>query len=139
MPDVHAIICPLHLFYFRLWSVSLDGGNPTVLDTWGYDYSTIIDIAVLHEECGKSGKNSNENPSSARKTSVCTSIVYELRNYVMLSFTTLTVNALSHTCKGSFYIAQYPVRWIAQSALHLLPPLADLFIPTPTRLLREAF
>ena len=32
--------------------------------------------------------------------------------------------------KGSFYIAQYPVRWTAQSALHF-PPLADLFIPTP--------
>ena len=41
--------------------------------------------------------------------------------------------------KGSFYIAQYPVRWTAQSALHFLPPLADLFIPTPTWLLREAF
>ena len=41
--------------------------------------------------------------------------------------------------KGSFYIAQYPVRWTAQSALHFLNPLADLFIPTPTRLLREAF
>ena len=41
--------------------------------------------------------------------------------------------------KISFYIAQYPVRWTAQSALHVLPPLADLFIPTPTRLLREAF
>ena len=41
--------------------------------------------------------------------------------------------------KGSFSIAQYPVRWTAQSALHFLPPLADLFIPTPTRLLREAF
>ena len=32
--------------------------------------------------------------------------------------------------KGSFYIAQYPVRWTAQSDLHFLPPLADLFIPT---------
>ena len=42
--------------------------------------------------------------------------------------------------KGSFfYIAQYPVRWTAQSALHFLPSLADLFIPTPTRLLQEAF
>ena len=40
---------------------------------------------------------------------------------------------------GSFYIAQYPVLWTAQSALHRLPSLADLFIPTPTRLLREAF
>ena len=35
--------------------------------------------------------------------------------------------------------AQYPVRWTAQSALHFFPPLADMFIPTPTRLLREAF
>ena len=35
------------------------------------------------------------------------------------------------TGKGSFYIAQYPVRWTAQSALHFLPSLADLFIPTP--------
>ena len=41
--------------------------------------------------------------------------------------------------KGSLYIAQYPVRWTAQSALHFLPPLADMFIPTPTQLLREAF
>ena len=41
--------------------------------------------------------------------------------------------------KGSFYIAQYPVRWTAQSALHFLPSLTDLFIPTPTRLLLEAF
>ena len=39
--------------------------------------------------------------------------------------------------KGSFYIAQYPVR--SQSALHFLPSLTDLFIPTPTLLLREAF
>ena len=29
-----------------------------------------------------------------------------------------------------FYIALYPVRWTAQSALYF-PPLADLFIPTP--------
>ena len=41
--------------------------------------------------------------------------------------------------KGSFYIAQYPVRRTAQSAVHFLPSLVDLFIPTPTRLLREAF
>ena len=37
-------------------------------------------------------------------------------------------------CKGKgsfFYIAQYPVRWTAQSALHFLPSLTDLFIPTP--------
>ena len=41
--------------------------------------------------------------------------------------------------KCSFYIAQNPVRWTAQSALRVLPSLNDLFIPTPTRLLREAF
>ena len=28
-------------------------------------------------------------------------------------------------------MAQYPVRWTAQSALHFLPSLTDLFIPTP--------
>ena len=33
--------------------------------------------------------------------------------------------------KGSFYITQYPVRWTAQGALHFLPSLTDLFIPTP--------
>ena len=33
--------------------------------------------------------------------------------------------------KGSFYIAQYPVHWTAQSASHCLPSLTDLFIPTP--------
>ena len=33
--------------------------------------------------------------------------------------------------KGSFYIAQYPVRWTAQSALHFLPSSTDLFILTP--------
>ena len=33
--------------------------------------------------------------------------------------------------KGSFYTAQYPVRWTAQSASHFLPSLTDLFIPTP--------
>ena len=33
--------------------------------------------------------------------------------------------------KVCFYIAQYPVHWTAQSALHFLPSLADLFIPTP--------
>ena len=39
------------------------------------------------------------------------------------------------TCKkGSFYIAQYPVRRTAQS---VLLSLTDLFIPTPTRLLRD--
>ena len=34
-------------------------------------------------------------------------------------------------CKGSFYIAQCPVSWTAQRALHFLPPMTDLYIPTP--------
>ena len=35
--------------------------------------------------------------------------------------------------KGIFHIAQYPVRWTAQRALHIdFTPLADLFIPAPT-------
>ena len=39
-----------------------------------------------------------------------------------------------------FYTAQYPVRWTAQtSKLFTLQSLTDLFIPTPTRLLWEAF
>ena len=38
-----------------------------------------------------------------------------------------------------FYIARYPVRRTAQSVLVYFSPLADLFIPTPTRLLWEAF
>ena len=36
--------------------------------------------------------------------------------------------------KGKIYIAQYPVCWTAQSALHFAP-LADPFIPTSTRLI----
>ena len=40
--------------------------------------------------------------------------------------------------KCMFYTAKYPVCWTAKSGLHF-PPLVDLFIPTPTRLLREAF
>ena len=37
----------------------------------------------------------------------------------------------------AFYIVQYPVCWNAQSALHLTSSLADLFVPTPTRLLMQ--
>ena len=48
----------------------------------------------------------------------------------------LTIVSLHKKGKGSFYIAQYPVGWTAQSVVHFLPPLAALFIPTRTRLLR---
>ena len=45
----------IDLFSFSLCSVSLDGGNPTVLDIWENTDNDIPSIAVLHEECGKSG------------------------------------------------------------------------------------
>ena len=45
----------IDLFSFSLCSVSLDGGNPTVLDIWENTDNGIEMIAVLHEECGKSG------------------------------------------------------------------------------------
>ena len=40
---------------------------------------------------------------------------------------------ISNVKKVVFIIAQYPVRWTAQSASHFLPSLTDLFNPTPTR------
>ena len=58
--------------------------------------------------------------------------------YIMLMIVGLILCTSDIKGKGSFNIAQYPVRWTAQSALHFLPPLTDMFIPTPTRLLREA-
>ena len=45
---------------------------------------------------------------------------------------------LLHAVVKMVKVAQYPVCSIAQSALHFTP-LADLSIPTPTRLLLEAF
>ena len=38
---------------------------------------------------------------------------------------------LRASLRGTSGIAQYPVRWTAQSALHFLPSLTDLFIPIP--------
>ena len=78
------MICSTYLLYFRLFSVPLDGGNSTVLDIWVYSGIPIYEIAVLHEECEKSGMNSIEIPSSARKTSVCTSSVYITCYTIML-------------------------------------------------------
>ena len=45
----------IDLFSFSLCSVSMDGGNPTVLDIGKYTDQPIRTIAVLHEECGKNG------------------------------------------------------------------------------------
>ena len=47
---------------------------------------------------------------------------------------TKDTNSSKKKVKVCLYIAQYPVRWTAQSALHFLPSLTDLFIPTPTEL-----
>ena len=52
-------------------------------------------------------------------------LVFSSCNYIYIFLKTVKKG------KGSFYIAQYPVRWTAQSASHFLPSLTDLFIPTP--------
>ena len=57
------------------------------------------------------------------------------RTVVTVNVVTLkTLIVVKKKVKVCFYIAQYPVRWTAQSALHFLPSLTDLFIPTPTEL-----
>ena len=40
---------------------------------------------------------------------------------------------------SNIYIAQYPVQYPDCSKRFTLHPLADLYIPTPTRVIREAF
>ena len=55
---------------------------------------------------------------------------YSLALIISLDFVDYYVNVRMLKVKVWFYIALYPVRWTAQSALHF-PPLADLFIPTP--------
>ena len=57
----------------------------------------------------------------------------ERNNCFLLQFEQLFFAKCEVKGKGSFYIAQYPVRWTAQSASHFLPSLTDLFNPTPTR------
>ena len=58
-------------------------------------------------------------------------IVYQLNSFKwMFAFTVVPCLVFMLKVKVWFYIALYPVRWTAQSALHF-PPLADLFIPTP--------
>ena len=54
----------------------------------------------------------------------CTKSIYHLLHTLMVLWEN------EYCVKVWFYIALYPVRWSAQSALHF-PPLADLFIPTP--------
>ena len=39
-----------------LVSVPLKGGNKTVINMGGYGDDTVYNIAVLHRECGASGK-----------------------------------------------------------------------------------
>ena len=67
------------------------------------------------------------------RTSTDVSIII-IKRYLLRSFTK------NKKVKISFFKAQYSVHWTAQSAFHLCPPppMADLFFPTPTRLLWEA-
>ena len=58
------------LSFFSLCSVSMDGGESTVLGTWENPYDYITSIAVMHEECGKSGIESKGIPFSDWITSV---------------------------------------------------------------------
>ena len=44
----------IDLFSISLCSVSLDGGNHTVLYTWENTADDISSIAVLHDKCGTS-------------------------------------------------------------------------------------
>ena len=60
----------IDLLYFRLCSVSLGGGNHTVLDIGNYTDNYITSIEVLHEEFGKSGIPSKGIPFSEWITSV---------------------------------------------------------------------
>ena len=60
-----------------------------------------------------------------KKVDLCCNCIYILQ----LTLQNLIYNDIVKV-KVWFYIALYPVRWTAQSALHF-PPLADLFIPTP--------
>ena len=108
MGDVNNVVClHKHIFsqrYFRLWSVSLDGGNSTVLDMWGYTVYQISKIAVLHEDCGNSGMNSNRIPYSAWKTSGMYVDCQDnmLNIYFVLSFIMLTMDIMRIVC-GSFF------------------------------------
>ena len=51
----------INWFSFSVCSVSLDGGNHTVLDLGEYTDTVIWSIAVLHEECGKTGMIEKRN------------------------------------------------------------------------------
>ena len=65
--------------------------------------------------------------------------------YIYLILPMSFTHAVTHHLTGFFLhlqclnIVQYPVHWTAQSILHFIPWLADMFIPTPTRLLYKAF
>ena len=49
----------IDLFSFSVGSVSLYGGNSTIIDIAGVTTENVIGIKVLHEKCGKSGMQSN--------------------------------------------------------------------------------
>ena len=56
----------------------------------------------------------------------------QLINIMFFEFSVHKRSARHKKGKGSFYIAHYPVRWTAQSALHFLPPLTDRSVHSDT-------
>ena len=91
-------------------------------------------VPRLERESVPTQSRLNWSKASARDKSAYTDKCAELLGNINL--TREAVCCCNTSCeekkgKGSFYIAQYPVRWTAQSASHVLPSLTDLFIPTP--------
>ena len=104
--------------------ISIKHCNENVLVVCEYCYS-FVSLAVSRESA----------------TRLSGAMIGSFFTYVLLTKTVSQKMSISNKVKGkgSFYIAQYPVRWTAQSASHFLPSLTDLFILTTTRLLQEAF
>ena len=80
---------------------------------------------VAAEVCHMELRNIMTSSTSAQLPPPTGNIVKQYKQYVYFDYIFMRKG------KGSFYIAQYPVRWSAQSTLHFLPSLTDLFIPTP--------
>ena len=102
----------------------------------------VVEIAPSTHHCFRTAHPCAQSVKSwEASSSICVKVVVELQilesgraHFYCGPCQSAKMNQLmSHVQKGkgSFYIAQYPVRWTAQSASHFLPSLADLFIPTP--------
>ena len=108
------------------------------------DCSTMLDFLV-HSSIGFHNRRPTANFELRRISFIRRLLTTETTATIVSDFilsrlhccTSLLSGCPRSSKKISFYIAQCPDRWTAQSALHCLSSLADLFIPTPTRLLRE--